>query len=225
MKNLILSFVMFGSFACLGSNVLAEEYANEVVDENEGGNADFNHMYFGFGIGFTLDKDSAKRIDTGANKSKNVNNFLGALYFGSGRVMNSAPVYLAGELGLDFSKTNRNSLNLNGTDVKFNHNGLSPSAGFRVGCVNGSSLFFLKLALSYVRVNMKCTEHDSDFSMSIAKLAPTIGIGAEKMLGKKYSTRIDLEYICKTKKTGPLYEPERKGAIRAKISLIYNASF
>lgn len=215
----MISTVIVGSFICLGVNVRANDAPDAEYEENDA--TLFDRLYFGLGIGLTFDKDRATYKNTGENGSEEGNSFNGNLYLGKGKVMNGAPVYLGGELGLGFSKAKSKKIHLNGAEVKLNRSGLTPSAGFRVGYVNEGMLFFTKVGISHVKVKIECPET----RLSVSKLAPTIGLGAEKMIGSKYSTRLDVEYILKTDSSDSSYKLERKGTVGAKIAIIYNAAF
>jgi hypothetical protein len=65
----------------------------------------------------------------------------------------------------------------------------------------------------------------NDIKLSISKLAPTIGVGVEKALSRKYSTRFDIEYILKTDATNNSYKLERQGTICIKLGILYNTNF
>ncbi|GHU20134.1 hypothetical protein FACS189472_10960 [Alphaproteobacteria bacterium] len=221
-----------GNGASSGNNDSAEEHASVVVEdiaeETAGDDANlFNRLGFGLGVGFTLDKDSASNLHSGANGSKSIRNLMGTMYLASGRVISNTPVYLGGELNLALSRSKNTSLKIKESDVKINHNGLSPFGGLVLGYVNENTLYSVKLGVSNVRVKMEYKTKgvdggaDIDSKLSVSKLAPTFGFVVEKMLGK-YSTRLDLVYVFATKSTDSAYELKQKGALRATIGLLYN---
>ncbi|MDR2794386.1 MAG: porin family protein, partial [Holosporaceae bacterium] len=211
MKKLILFTVIFGNAMCIYDNVHAiEDYCPEYSDSDyECNNDHFNRMFLGIGCGYLLDIDNATNFTTKNDVTKKISHIVGNLYFGSGRMLNGIPVYLGGELNMSLAKAASNTSNVNEVAVKFNHNGLVPSFGFRVGYSSSKNdlLFFGKIGLSHVKIKM---EYENT-KLSMSKLVPTIGLGMEKAISNKYSMRFDIEYIIRTDCRNDIYKLERGG--------------
>ncbi|MDR3179685.1 MAG: porin family protein [Holosporaceae bacterium] len=225
MKKLILFAVIFANATCVYENVHAiEDYYTEQPDGNsECDNDHFNHIFFGIGCGYLFDIDNVTDLATKNDKTKRISRMVGNLYFGNGRVLNGIPIYLGGELCMSLAKAASSRGDINGVAVKFNHNGLVPSFGFRVGySPSGSNLLlFGKLMLSHTKVKI---EYDNTH-LSMSKLVPTVGLGVEKAISGKYSLRFDIEYIIRTDCSNDIYKLERGGSMCIKCGIMYNVSF
>jgi hypothetical protein len=188
----------------------------------------FDHIFFGVGIGGFVDHGAFKKGEAGA--STNFCNPIGVLYFGSGRVMNAAPVYIGGEIVLDLTKAKSESRKVDDKDVKFRHNGLIPSLGFRFGYVpqhgNGSVMYFIKIAASHLSSKTEYATGTPERleSLRISKLAPTVVLGMEKGICAKYSCRAEIGYMLKVKSSNSECKIERHGFL-GQVGFTYNVSF
>ncbi|MDR1375739.1 MAG: hypothetical protein LBJ45_02915 [Holosporaceae bacterium] len=208
------------------ASALAAAFAGTVsandVDEAYGSDL-WNGIFFGIGIGGTVSsKDTFKSLENGHETSKNSDRFDGRISLGSGKVMSAYPVYLGGELSVDFAKTKNSSQNFDSRDIRLRNNGIAPSLCFRIGYVTASStLFFVKAGAVYGK---SVVEYDG-WRLTNARLAPIIALGVEKGLSKKITFRGDLEYRLKNTKKNDRYELERGHAVALKCLFVYHVKY
>lgn len=187
------------------------------------GDSVFDGLYFGAGAMFGFAEDTSKVEATGADVSKKMNRLMGTLFIGSGRVMNSAPLYFGGEVLLDLGKRREEKFTLNGQDMKMTNRGIIPSFGLRLGYTKPEMdlLFFAKFALTYPRTIL---EYNAG-KVTASKFAPTVAFGIEKSMCRKYTARVDLEYVFKNSKSNSTYKVEHGGSLNLRAMFAYNVKF
>ncbi len=187
------------------------------------GDSVFDGLYFGAGAMFGFGEDTAKIEATGSDVSKNINRFLGSLFLGSGKAMNSAPLYFGGEIIVDLSKAKKETFTLNNQNMTITNNGVIPSFGLRLGYTKPDMdmLFFAKFSLTRVKSSLDYTGG----KLSVGKFAPTIAFGIEKSICRKYTTRFDIEYVFKKEKKNDTYKLERGGSLNLRVMFAYNVRF
>ncbi|MDR2158103.1 MAG: hypothetical protein LBO02_02170 [Holosporaceae bacterium] len=210
MRKLLLSLTLLTA-----PQVIAEETQN--VDS-------FNGTYLGAGLGYGFSENTIETSRAGIpiqNISAKANGFFGSLLLGSGKTANAHPFYCSGEILIDFAKTQNDRCVFQGANEEIKSNGVAPYFGFRVGCASDGALFFGKLGLVHKRVSVD----NSMRSIKISKLIPVWGLGVEKSICNKCTSRVDIEYRMKTDKSADNYKLEVGRSINLRIAFIYNVKF
>ncbi|MDR1982729.1 MAG: porin family protein [Holosporaceae bacterium] len=209
MKKVILAVVL-GSFALSAGAedvVVAEESADSVVDP-------FGGLYFGLGIGGQFSQNKSDLFD-----KQNVNRFLGTVVLGAGKVFNNK-FYVGGEALVDFAKSKTQKIKRNGVvipNASIKNRGITPELALRFGLVKADWLFYLKPAIVFPKVTGKT----GNIEKSSSKVTYSVALGLEKSFCRKFSTRLEGEYVFRTKVSDVKYNEGFN--IRALIA--YNVKF
>jgi hypothetical protein len=189
-----------------------------------------NGFFFGVGGGAKLVKNGLETKSTDMHSSNSKEKAFLRLLLGAGKSMNSHPVYVGTEFAVDVAKTYHGSFSSNlpnVSDIKYRHNGISPSFAFRVGCIDcaGSALLYVKAGLVYSKIALTYTNNQEQEKMTFAKLTPVIGIGVEVAFSDTYSTRFDAEYMTKATCENDSYRIIKKGSLILSAAVVHNLNF
>ncbi|MDR1982996.1 MAG: outer membrane beta-barrel protein [Holosporaceae bacterium] len=184
----------------------------------------FDGIYFGGGFGYYSADDIAQNISYNEEVSINASRVIGTVLFGSGKTANARPLYLGGEILLDFAKTHRSNVVLRGQNVRIRDNGLAPSFGIRFGYAarEVGTLFFGRVGFAHRKITL---DSGVDSLLKTSKLIPTLGIGIEKALYDKCTFRFDLEYATQRNKNNGIYKLECGHSVSTRLMIIYNTKF
>jgi opacity protein-like surface antigen len=232
MKKVILSatFGLFALTVCADvsdSNSVSNE--NGVVTTDEGGdscNCSFDGLYGGVGVGGSFLKGKVSANDKSSG-DKNCNRFIGSLVLGGGKAFKEK-FYVGGEVLCDFTGSKKNEFKVDtgvgavgNVDVSLKHSGIAPEFGLRFGVVvKRNWLLYGKVAGSFNKLTCKIDKVNVDESVS--KLAPALALGVERAFCKKFSARLEGEYVFGTKKTEDVCKLENKGGFKVRALVVYN---
>ncbi|MDR2782214.1 MAG: hypothetical protein LBB21_07260 [Holosporaceae bacterium] len=180
----------------------------------------FDGIYFGGGVGGGLSKAEAS-VQSGSEKvSKSNNCFFCNLLFGKGKASNASKVFCAGEILADFSKTKHIGTYLGGKEVRLRNNGIVPYLGFLFGRVEPTSktLTFVKFGITYTKLFLENEQEN----LTIARLAPTLGCGVQKNVCLGWSSRFEVCYRLKTKRSNSHYRLCNDNGFNARVTIIHN---
>ncbi|MDR0678580.1 MAG: porin family protein [Holosporaceae bacterium] len=186
MKKIMLAAAL-GSFVLsvgAGEVIVAEESSDGVVDS-------FCGAYFGLGLGGSFLKNKFEKMD-----SQNINRFIGTIVLGAGKTFNSK-FYIGGEALIDFTKSKTNDIKVNGVkqNISIRNRGITPELALRFGFVRADWLFYFKPAVVFQKVSTK----SNNIEMDTSKVAYSVALGLEKTFCRKFSARLEGEYVFKTK--------------------------
>ncbi|MDR2067946.1 MAG: hypothetical protein LBP41_03085 [Holosporaceae bacterium] len=215
MKKIVFAATAFLSYA---ATLAAEDVAVTAVDEGSPScQCAFDSVYLGLGVGgsFLKAKAEAKAEAEGISGSKNVNRFIGSVLIGGGKTFKK--FYVGAEGLLDFSKSKDNYFEKDVSGVKVSGNlksdGVSAQLGIRLGAViKDSWLVFFKVAGVHDKVTLKTGEREG----SCSKIAPALSLGVEKLFCKKFSARLEGQYVFKADKTAKFLVADREVDVKVK---------
>lgn len=208
MKKMFIALLLGGASAGVSMGTEASYDAAPVEDAEETVNA-FDGLYLGLGIGgsFLQDKGDALALGKHYALSKaNVNRFTGNVFVGYNKTFKQK--FLLGlEALCDFTKNKRKRLTdgVSGAgtpdDAEVKHSGVTPELALRLGYVYCNSLFFAKIAMVMPRAKVFDAEDNGRYMGKINKVALGLGLGVERAFCKKWSARLEGEYVFNQKKT------------------------
>ncbi|MDR1334177.1 MAG: hypothetical protein LBJ71_03090 [Holosporaceae bacterium] len=221
-KILILTMV-----SCFSVAVHADE-EEQIVNTEENYADPLTGCYFALGIGgnFIQNKGSA---DLGNIEKKDVNTAVATTVLGAGKVFANS-IYLGGEALADFCKSHKNDLVINSAKrgtVK--NSGIVPALALRTGWVKNDCLFYAKLGAALPRTTYSNSAGNE--SLKISKPSWTIGLGVEKVLCRKFSGRLEGEYLLGHKKNVTMpapvgtVKPKARTGFNIRALVAYNVKF
>ncbi|MDR1375372.1 MAG: porin family protein [Holosporaceae bacterium] len=182
----------------------------------------FDSVYLGLGIGGSFLKVKAEPAPAhGDGKS---NRFIGTVFVGAGKTFKKK-FYVGPELMLDFTK-NKTHGDYSNTGDGTRHNGVAPQFGLRIGgIVKNSWLVYLKVA----GVHSKASGKFSGTELSCSKVSPALALGVEKAFCKKFSARLEGEYVFNANKTSKVNDTDCKikneGGFNIRALVAYNIKY
>ncbi|MDR0968393.1 MAG: hypothetical protein LBL99_02015 [Holosporaceae bacterium] len=236
MKKIILAGAM--SVLAISLNVNAADAV--AADEGEAVSCPFDSVYFGLGIGGSFWKNKAENVILDADAAnaqkdfldgnKDANRFIGTVVIGGGKAL-KGKFYVGAECLVDFTSSKNKDINLN-KDIanvgrkgeKFGslkNRGIVPALGLRFGyVVNNNWLVYVKPSLLFPKTTYKFkdTEGKENEIGSLSKAAFSVALGLEKAFCKKFSARLEGEYVFRNNKT---FEYKFKDAANADRKLAF----
>jgi hypothetical protein len=196
-----------------------------------GGTDSFNGVYFALGVGAGSVESKAKE-ETGGNTrdygKQTVNKVSGVAVFGAGKKITDA-FYTGGELLIDYGKSKSEDVKFDGQKVgSVRSRGVTPSLAFRPGFVyNTDNLIYAKLGLSFPSTIIR--DEDNREITTVKKPSYIVGIGFERNFTKKFSGRLEGEYVSSFKKDGKiggsLFKAECNGGFNFRVLAVYNVKY
>jgi opacity protein-like surface antigen len=188
MKKVVLMAIL-GSFALsvgASEEVVVTEESSDVVDP-------FSGAYFGLGLGGNFLKNKISGYE-----NQDINRFAGTVVFGGGKTFNSK-FYFGGEVLIDFAKSKTQDVKKNGVvDGSIKNRGITPELALRLGFVKADWLFYFKPAILFPKATVKTKRTGQEASTS--KAAYSVALGLEKSFCRKFSARLEGEYVFGSKK-------------------------
>jgi hypothetical protein len=218
MKKIIMISAM-GIFA-LG----AEAEDTVLIDDSSMENASgtFNGVYFALGLGGSFLKNEADyespfiSPSTGSFEKQNVSRFIGTAAFGGGKAFKDR-FYLGAEASIDFMQSKTSDAKIGGVKIcDINNRGVTPALAIRLGFTHGNSLVYFKPAVQFPAVTFK---QDGDEFGKINKPTWSVALGYEHSFCKKFSARLEGEWVFKTKEE---LRPDAVEKITAKVNGGFN---
>jgi hypothetical protein len=212
MKKIAFAATAFLSYAA----ALASE-ATTVVNEEEVApcGCAFDSVYLGLGIGGSFLKSKVE-VDKDS-KSTNVNRFIGSVLLGAGKTFKK--FYIGAEGLLDFTKSKSSEDSHkdkdSGKEVKgtLRNSGVSPQFGIRLGVViKDNWLLFFKVAGVYDKVKLKVGDREG----SCSKITPALSLGIERSFCKKFSARLEGQYVFGASKTAKFNIGDKEKDVKIK---------
>ena len=207
MKKMFIALLLGGASAGVSMGTEANYDAAPVEDAEEAVNA-FDGLYLGLGIGGSFLQDKGDALIAGKHytfSKANVNRFTGNVFVGYNKTFKQK--FLLGlEALCDFTKNKRKCLSDNlpkegPSDVDVKHSGFTPELALRLGYVYCNSLFFAKIAMVMPRAKVYAVDANNKCFGKINKVALGLGLGVERAFCKKWSARLEGEYVFNQKKT------------------------
>jgi hypothetical protein len=194
--------------------------AQQTVAEEITGNAYFDGLYFGAGVGGGYSKTEAEL--GGSSVSDQVCRPMATVLLGQGKTANSTQIYFGAEILTDIAKTASGNHEINGVRGKIQTNGVNPSFAFRIGRLepDSQSLIFARVGLVHSKVSFEA----ADFKITASKLTPVFGVGVE-MIREKASIRFDVEYRMNAQQTADFFKIKSKFNVNARATAIYYVRF
>ncbi|MDR3187049.1 MAG: porin family protein [Holosporaceae bacterium] len=196
MKKVVFAATAFLSCAAA---LASDEVSVTTVDEGAVPcECAFDSVYLGLGAGGSFLKSKAEHDKLSGSKS--FSRFIGSVFLGAGKSFKK--FYIGAEGLLDFTKSKSADIEkeTGGVTVKgtLRNGGVSPQLGIRLGAiVKDSWLIFLKVAGVYNKTSLKIGDREG----SCSKLTPALSLGVEKLFCKKFSARLEGEYVFSANKT------------------------
>ena len=153
----------------------------------------FDSAYLGLGIGGKFFEAKADALGKSAKSKANLP--VGTVFFGAGKTFKK--FYIGPEFLFDFTKNKTKKDYIEGEEFEFNQKGIMPQLGLRIGgIVRNDWLIYLRIAGAYNKTSVK---HSSG-ELSCSKVTPTLALGVEKLFCRKFSARLEGEYVFKSSK-------------------------
>lgn len=180
MKKVILSAAMgLAMFSASAEDVVVAA-ANDAATE-----AAFDGMYFGLGLGGSFLKAKEDVTIQGVTTrvfDKKSNSFIGSAVFGGGKTFKDK-FYVGAETMLDFGKSTI-KIGAGKADLR---RFVTPELAARIGYVNTNTMFYGKVGAVFAKIGVK------------NKVLPALGLGVERAFCKKFSARLEGEYVFPAK--------------------------
>jgi opacity protein-like surface antigen len=157
-----------------------------------------------------------KADDIGVDTNTHHTKFAGSLSLGYGRRIREK-AYIGIEAGLDAARTSYFShaglltVTARQYEVESKINGLTPSVALKLGFIHPETrgMVYLKAGAAYSKIKAWYQENDTkkgattagflySYGRTVAKWAPIVALGAEKLFKKNIRTRLEVEYKFKT---------------------------
>ncbi|MDR2157877.1 MAG: outer membrane beta-barrel protein [Holosporaceae bacterium] len=185
--------------AVMGALVFSAGADEAVISEDlTSAGSEFSGVYFGLGVGGNFVKNKAdyylNNVFLCSIADHRINRFVGTVVFGGGKTF-ANKFYVGGEFLLDFAKLS--SYNIGFTNCKVR--GIVPELALRLGYVKNDLMFYVKPGVSFVNYSERDIR-DGREGADISKAVYSLGLGVEKTICKKFSTRLECEYLFPAKK-------------------------